>query len=69
MGLSTEREREKGSQIDDNLHHCRWSTPARVLSNGERSWFPWRRGPAVREGVEGKQMNGRGGFQRVLRAL
>jgi hypothetical protein len=59
-GLSAEKKREMISLIDGNLHHCRRSSPARAFSNGEKGWSPWWRGSAVREGVEGKQMSGRG---------
>jgi hypothetical protein len=48
-GSSTERE---GRGFPDRRQPSPFAVGlllARVLSNGERSWFPWRRGSAVRE--------------------
>jgi hypothetical protein len=67
--LSIEKKREMISPIDGNLQHCRRSSLARALSNGEKGWSPWQRGSAVREGVEGKQMSDRGELQRGCWAL
>jgi hypothetical protein len=55
--LSAEKKREMISPIDGNLHRCRRFSLARAFSNGEKGWSPWRRGSALREGAEGKQMS------------
>jgi hypothetical protein len=62
--VSAEKKRGTVSPISGNLHRCRRSSLARAFNNGGMSWSPWRRVSSVREGVEGKQMSGRGVLQR-----
>jgi hypothetical protein len=55
--LSAEREGKGFPDRRQPSPCCRRSTPARVLSNGERGRASWWRGPGVRESGEGA--NGR----------